>query len=134
MRPQLDPRAALVHHDHHIARAEPAPADARPDLLVGDLLPPNCLQCSLLSRSTKPSSVERVLAAVLSALAIGPSRSGWIEAVVPTSASVAMISSPWNTGAASAAIPSTTVVLAASRASRTDSRIGASRSRNARKT
>src|SRR3954447_25352628 len=106
VRSHLHAGPALVHDEHHAGRAEAAPPDAGTHLFIRDVLPVDRLHGVLLSGSTKPSSVDRFSAASHSSEAISPSLS--TDDVVPTSAIVATISAPWKTGAASAAMPSTT--------------------------
>src|SRR5215211_2440768 len=120
VRPDVHPRLAVVHDEQHVVGAEAAASHAGPHWLVGDLVPGDRLHGSLLSGGRKPSSAERPSAASRSAPAAGVLGSAGTEAAVPTSAIAAAISSPWNTGAASAAMPSTIRSLNASPASRTD--------------
>ena len=49
MRPELHPRLAPVHDQQDIVVAEAPPANARANLLVGDLFPSDRRHCSLLS-------------------------------------------------------------------------------------
>src|SRR3712207_4529335 len=98
---------ALVQDEEDVLGAKGAPTDARPDGLVGNLLPADCLHADLLSGWRKPSSAESAAAVSRRRMTSGEWGSGATAADVPTSAIVATISSPWKTGAASAAIPST---------------------------
>src|SRR6185437_757603 len=106
---------AMVEHQHGVAGAERAAAHARPDGLVGDLVPGvGGHQEALLSWSEKkPSSAERISAVSRRRRQSGAlSRAGRL-AIVPTTAIVATHSRSWKIGVAIARIPSSFCVLIA---------------------
>jgi hypothetical protein len=92
-------RLAVVQDEHHVLRAEAAPADARPDRLVGDLVPRVGLHQALLSGSEAELGGQ-VLGGVAQALRRSASRARRARGDRADDGHRATISSPWKTGVA----------------------------------